>query len=112
MGKRLKMLIIIIMLVLFGCSNPIDSSEPNTIDSDTPYYHFTGTIKEITGNTAIVYGKLGGSKGNVFVDLSVNRNEIFRVGDEVKVGYDGIILESNPAQINTLSVEIMYESIE
>jgi len=29
------------------------------------------------------------------------------VGDEVEVGYDGEIKESDPAQINTLSVELV-----
>ena len=29
------------------------------------------------------------------------------MGDEVEVGYDGEIKESDPAQINTLSVELV-----
>ena len=42
-----------------------------------------------------------------FFDLSVNEAETFRVGDKIKVGFDGTIKESNPAQINTLSVELV-----
>ncbi|GAA0603335.1 hypothetical protein GCM10009001_20370 [Virgibacillus siamensis] len=43
----------------------------------------------------------------MFVDLSVNNDKTFQVGDKIKVGFDGKILESNPAQINTLSVELI-----
>ncbi|MEH7250151.1 DUF3221 domain-containing protein [Neobacillus niacini] len=50
---------------------------------------------------------LGNPEGDLFVDLSVNNDETFQVGDKIKVGFDGIIKESNPAQINTLSVELV-----
>lgn len=43
----------------------------------------------------------------MFVNLSVNSDETFQIGDRIKVGYDGTIMESNPAQINTLSVELI-----
>jgi len=39
--------------------------------------------------------------------LSVNNDEAFQVGDEIKVGYDGTIMESYPTQIYTLSVELV-----
>jgi len=38
--------------------------------------------------------------------LSVNNDEAFQVGNEIKVGYDGT-MESYPAQIHTLSVELV-----
>ena len=43
----------------------------------------------------------------IFVDLSVNRAVTFQVGDEIEVVFDGVMRESNPAQINTLSVELV-----
>jgi len=43
----------------------------------------------------------------VVVDISVKNDEAFQVGDKVKVGYDGAIRESSPAQINTLSVDLI-----
>src|SRR5690625_5068990 len=41
----------------------------------------------------------------ITVDLSVNPDETFHVGDKIKVGYDGTIRETSPPQINTLTVE-------
>lgn len=107
MSKVFKALAIFVLLVIVGCSNTtgeseVEFNEPKIVDSS-----FTGTIKEIKGNTAIVSAKLGGGEGDVFVNLSVNSDETFQVGDRIKVGYDGTIKESNPAQINTLSVELI-----
>lgn len=107
MRKVFKSLAIIALFVIVGCSNSIDKSEEKYDEPRTVESSFTGTIKEINGNRALVYAEFGGSKGNVFVNLSVNSDETFQVGDEVKVGYDGTIMESNPAQIHTLSVELI-----
>lgn len=64
-----------------------------------------GTIKEIYDNMALV----DGTRGKILVTLSVNNDETFRVGDKVRVGYNGTIMESNPAQIKTLSIELIDE---
>lgn len=85
--------------MLGGCSNSIDTSREESNEPKTPNSSFTGTIKEINRNKALVYAKLGGGEGKVFVDLSMNDDEVFQIGDGVKVGYDGTIRESNPAQI-------------
>lgn len=102
-----KALAIIGLLVIVGCANSTDESEEKFNEPTTANSSFTGTIKEIKSNTAIVSAKLGGGEGDVFVNLSVNSDETFQVGDRVKVGYDGTIMESNPAQINTLFVELI-----
>lgn len=71
---------------------------------------FTGTIEEIVSDDlAIVLATLfeNNPEGLVFVNLSVNEHVQFEVGDKVKVGFDGIVRESNPAQITTLSVELI-----
>ncbi|WP_200411188.1 DUF3221 domain-containing protein [Virgibacillus salexigens] len=100
-------LAIIFLLPILGCSSSINGSDEKTNDIYSGSVYFTGTINEITGNTALVYGKLGSTEGNVYVDLSVNKVDKFQVGDKINVEYDGIILESHPAKINTLSVELM-----
>lgn len=97
----LKAVAIIALLTIVGCSNSINENDENTTDSETPSFYFTGTIKEIYDGTALV----DGTRGKVFVTLTVNNNEVFHVGDKVRVGYNGTIMESNPAQIETLSVE-------
>lgn len=105
--RTFKIVLLIVLLIISGCSNSVNQNDEEITETETVNSYFTGTIKEINGNTALVYAELGGGKGNVFVSLSVNSDETFQVGDEIKVGYDGTIMESNPAQINTLSVELV-----
>ncbi|MDZ5710637.1 DUF3221 domain-containing protein [Jeotgalibacillus haloalkalitolerans] len=107
MPKLYTVLAIMVLLTIAGCSGPTNSNEHNHDELETETVSFTGTIREINGKTAIVSAVLseGNPESNVFVDLSVNQDETFQVGDIIKVEYDGAINESNPAQINTLSVE-------
>lgn len=109
MTRIFKELAIIVLLTIVGCSNSTDRSEEKNNEIKTESSSFVGTIKEINGNSALVSAKVfeGNPEGDVFVDLSVNNDETFQVGDKVKVGFDGTIKESNPAQINTLSVELV-----
>ena len=65
-----------------------------------------GTIQEITGDSAIIDAaeEDGKTLGQISID-PVNPNETFQIGDKVRIGYDGMIMESAPAQVNTLTVE-------
>lgn len=107
MTRIFKAFAIIVLLPIIGCSNSIASSEENEIKTESS--SFTGTIKEINDNRALVSAKVyeGNPESDVFIDLSVNNAETFQVGDKVKVEFEGIIKESNPAQINTLSVVLV-----
>jgi hypothetical protein len=108
MTRIFKAITIIVLFTIVGCSNSINNSgEKNVIKTESS--SFIGTIKKISGNNALVSAKIykGNPEGDVFVDLSVNNDETFNVGDKIKVGFDGIVKESNPAQINTLSVELV-----
>ena len=68
-----------------------------------------GTIQEIeiTGDSAIVNAVEEDGKvlGTIRINLAVNPNETFQIGDKVRVGYNGIIMESAPAQVRTLTVK-------
>ena len=88
-----------IFLIIGGCASLYVLEERNTVT-------FQATIEEIHGNRAIVIDQTG---GRIWVDLSVNRFVTFQVGDEVVVGHDGAMQESDPAQIGTLSVELVEE---
>ncbi|NCU18692.1 DUF3221 domain-containing protein [Pallidibacillus pasinlerensis] len=108
MKKLFSMFVILLLFTLIGCGNSNDGkNDTSSVDKDN--LTFIGTIKEINGDTAIVSAVLveGNPEGDVFVDLSVNKDETFQVGDKIKVEFDGVIRESNPAQINTLSVELI-----
>ncbi|XXM73129.1 DUF3221 domain-containing protein [Lysinibacillus sphaericus] len=73
--------------------------------NDAVRVSFEGRIEEILENRAIDQVEKGNFTGRVLIDLSVNDTERFQVGDKVKVEYDGQIRESDPAQVNTLSVK-------
>ncbi|WP_226669662.1 DUF3221 domain-containing protein [Metabacillus litoralis] len=109
MTKIFKVLAIIVFFTIVGCSNSTDRTEENNNKIKTENSSFIGTIKEINGSSSIVSAKVfeGNPEGDVFVDLTVNSDETFQVGDKVKVGFDGTVKESYPAQINTLSVELV-----
>lgn len=109
--KYILLFAIIIIGLLSACSpngDKTDNGNTGEINGiEKTVSNFIGTIKDINGHRAIVNAKIGEGEGDVFVDLSVNKDETFQVGDKIKVEYDGTILESSPAKINTLSVELV-----
>lgn len=107
MPRLFRALAIIVLLTIVGCSNSINKSVEKPTETKTAISYFTGTIKEIHGDRALVHAKSGDGEGDIFVDLSVNSDQTFQVGDEIKVGFDGTVKESNPAQINTRTVDLV-----
>jgi len=98
------MIVLIGLIVACSFTND-DHSEDNKI-KDT----FTGTIELIEGQNAIVNitsGEILKSGKKVSVDLSVAQDTTFRVGDEIKVGYEGEVRESGPLGINTTFVQLI-----
>lgn len=111
--KRKFGLLVLLLLVglLTACSSSDDKKNKDnageSIGTEEVSTEFTGTIKEINGNMAIVNAKIGGGEMDVFVNISLNKDVTFEVGNEIKVEHGGTILESHPAQINTISVELV-----
>lgn len=107
MTKRLfkfATLVFLFIIVLVACN---EKENKSSNEDQTAEEQFIGTISEIDDKTAIISIEEGAilASGNlVAVDLSVNSHEQFLVGDKVEVTYDGIIRESHPLGINTLSV--------
>lgn len=95
MSKKISLLFVVLLISLLTACSGEDISE------------FTGTITGINGNVAIVDAKIGGGDMVVLVDLSVNKEASFKIGDVIKVQYEGGILESYPARIETKSVELV-----
>lgn len=84
------------------------SHEDSSISTDPTTVTFDGTIEEINGISALVAiddGEILRSGDKVTVDLSSVADEIFEIGDKVQVEYDGMIQESYPLQVNTLSIQ-------
>jgi|GEM_PF-866445 len=108
MPRIYKALAVIVLFIIVGCSNSMDKTQKESNKPKIENSSFTGTIKEMNDDSAIVSAKIleNNLEGDVFVDLSVHSNETFQVGDKVEIKYDGTIRESNPAQINTLFVEL------
>ena len=115
--KKSYTLIIVIFLscFLFAC-NSEDPKVKEDEGSEGNIITFIGTIEEISAQkTGLILVEEGGilqSSDKVWVNLSINPTETFQVGDKVKVGYDGEVKESYPAQIKTLSVERVEEHIK
>ena len=106
-GCRLKkkynlLFILFLSSLLIACN----SGDVKKADDSEVKASFRGTILEINNHIAIVSSEYR-EYSRIRVDLSVNSEVTFQVGDEIEVGYDGKIMESDPAQINTLSVELV-----
>ena len=94
-----KKIIVLFIVALISSLFFISTLEKATFST------FRATIVEIYGDTAIVDNATTGEI--IKVDLSVNPSVTFQVGDEIEVGFSGGIRESYPAQINTISVELV-----
>jgi hypothetical protein len=102
---KLSLLITILLSsLLFACT-----SEEVKDDKSEVRATFIGTIEEINDYNAQVLviesEGINQISGLIAVDFSVNPDETFQVGDKVKVGYDGNVMETAPVQINTLTLE-------
>lgn len=87
-------------------------SKGNVIKSnDKEIKNFTGTIKEINEQSANISVDEGediiNSGDLVTVTLSINEDVEFKVGDRVRVRYDGDVRETYPLGINTIFIEII-----
>ncbi|ADC51458.1 hypothetical protein BpOF4_17075 [Alkalihalophilus pseudofirmus OF4] len=71
---------------------------------------FTGTIESIHNDSAIIAieeGEILSSGDKVSVNLSLNEEDTFAVGDRVVVEYDGAVMESYPLQVHTISIKLI-----
>ncbi|MGE7693994.1 hypothetical protein ACQKNC_07715 [Lysinibacillus sp. NPDC094177] len=72
---------------------------------------FVGVIEEmINDRAAYVYvtkAENDAVYGIIYVNLAKNPNEKFKVGDKVKVGYDGTVEPTAPLWVTTLTVELV-----
>ena len=97
--------IFVAALILSACS----SNKTEVVQIDKSEKTFSGIINEINGQRAIVQVSEGDilQGGKVLVDLSVNEELQFRVGDSVEVQFEGVVQESDPMQIKTVFVELV-----
>ncbi|MBD3107730.1 DUF3221 domain-containing protein [Bacillus sp. AGMB 02131] len=103
--KKYNLLFILFISILLSACNTEDAK---SLGEPDVYVTFRGTIAEmISDDRAIVHWEQKGRTTPIFVNLSVNSEATFQVGDTVEVGFDGEIKESHPAQIKTLSVELV-----
>ncbi|MBU5465900.1 hypothetical protein KQI49_03535 [Virgibacillus sp. MSJ-26] len=103
-------LIILFAIILTGILSACGSSGGEKLDDSEIKDTFTGTIETIENEVATVdikEGKILRSGKKVTVDLSVADDTTFKIGDEIKVGYEGAVRESGPLGINTTFVELI-----
>src|SRR5699024_11292907 len=102
MQRTFTTFVIIVLFTIAGCSNSMNGNDEEPTEMETASFYFTGTIKEIYDDTALV----DGTRGEVLVTLAVNNDETIHVGDKVKDGTEGTILVYNTTQVKTLSVAL------
>ncbi len=89
-----KIIICIVLLVLLvGCQ------------SEETFF-FKATIQEVYDGSYIVVVDEGEDVRSSSDLISIDTEELFKVGDRVIVEFDGVIMESYPAQINLISIEL------
>lgn len=115
MKNILFSLILLLLVAVAGCANASDQAENITQEQN---FEFTGTIVEFREYKALVetdhdafsgnsYTEDEPQKMNIIVDLSVNREDSYQLGDKIKMIGGEEILESDPPQIETISVELI-----
>lgn len=83
-----KIVSILVSIVLVACSSPFVEGELTEINQTEE--SFSGVIERPDGGR---------------VSVSLTEEEDWGVGDQVRVYHEGTIMESDPAQINQLSIE-------
>ncbi len=96
----------IILIIIIALSLILSSCKKET-------YEFRGEIIELNNSNAIVLidegEEIRNSGDKVEVDLSVNTDVEFSIGDRIKVEYDGMVQEKYPLGITTISVELIND---
>lgn len=115
--KPLKyFLLISLIVVLVACGTDNDSNNSVETDGSSSVATFTAEIIEIyedlgsdtfAANVKVIDKENSGLTADtqLAVNLNVNADETFEIGDHIRVGFDGVIMESDPPQIRTESVE-------
>ena len=77
-------------------------------------YEFIGTIIDIYNNSILVEPEEGANerKSSDKISMAINRqtngiNDFYVVGNKVRITYNGVIMESYPAQISATKVELV-----
>ncbi len=88
----------------------LENGSTDTVSHDE--HSFYGKVIEVNSSYLIVEPNEGEeerqSSDKFYIKLK-NNDIIYKVGTNVKITYDGIILESYPAQIGTTKIEIVTE---
>lgn len=97
--KKLLVFAILLLAVLAACNNEEDNDSSNDNNIET----FEGTIQSIEGDRALLDAAINdNTQMDVYITLP---SDDFAVGDVVIVEYNGMILESDPAQVQAISIE-------
>lgn len=113
MMKKLSILFVVLFVVLFSCSKGVD------IDNVDDEPNFSGIVEEVNEQSILVRVHEGESEFQssdlISVTLDVKLDDTitdFLVGDEVRVYYDGSILESYPAKVLDVYVIELVKAVD
>lgn len=111
--KKFSLILLVLFVLLFSCSKGVD------IDNVEDQPNFSGIVDEVNENSILVKVNEGEdeiqSSDLISVSLDVKLKDgitNFLVGDEVRVYYDGTILESYPAQVNQVYLIMLVTPVD
>lgn len=117
MKKRTIIIIcILIVLILVGLiyaivlknNSKMENGEPDSTTQEQPY--FFGKVIESNAQYIIVEPneteEIRKSADKISIGLSKNNDTIYPVGTNLKITYTGEVMESYPAQINAIKIEV------
>lgn len=94
-----KLLQISFLCFLLGACN---------LDDEKVKATFVGTVESLSTSTALINVEESDEynlSGSVSITFPKNNKETFSVGDKIKVGYNGEVLEISPKQITVITIE-------
>ena len=91
-----------------------DNNETNVNINNEGQYEFVGTIIEAHDNSIVVEPEEGTNerKSSDKISMKITRpttgvNDFYVKGNKVKITYNGVIMESYPAQISAINIELV-----
>ena len=94
---------------IIGAIADVESSIDKNCKTKEEEYEFTATVIGVYDNSIIVEPDANSNerKSSDKISMGINEQDSFYIGSEVRITYNGIIMESYPAQIIATKIEIL-----
>lgn len=100
---------VFVFLLLFISCGIISPGDSESTSSDTEIYSFSGSVIEVDNGSILVAPFENESIMNTSDKIMCHMGDVaadVKVGDSVTITYNGVILESYPAQISVITIKV------